>query len=325
MGIKVVIVDKFLNNIKGDKFTPITEIFNITDINIFLKKNYDIIIVDKNHINFEILSIIYGTETKNIDLTDCIISQFYKNKKLYINANNCILNNIKGDPCPGEIKKVFFKYKMNDYVIEEIYGEYLDRAIVIDFDSPYNFNFGWITSFNNNMFEKILTNIQYNNDFVLKSKLALKDINMDTKINVIHLRLEDDGIEHWSVQNNMTQNNYKTYLEEKYINLIEKHFSKTDYSIILSHSHSNGVIDFLTQHNFTYKFVDKFFGDREMDAIVDLLVSSYCNNIYIGNFNIERLSGSTFSYYIGKCMKNPVTKIYIDLDRICDKECIDEC
>ena len=38
MGIKVVIVDKFLNNIKGDKFTPITEIFNITDINIFLKK-----------------------------------------------------------------------------------------------------------------------------------------------------------------------------------------------------------------------------------------------------------------------------------------------
>ena len=79
--------------------------------------------------------------------------------------------------------------------------------------------------------------------------------------------------------NNITHNEYKTYLEEKYINLIKKYLSKEDENIILSASLSNGVINFLEQHN--YKFIDKFFNDREKNAIVDLLVSKYCNNIVI--------------------------------------------
>ena len=30
------------------------------------------------------------------------------------------------------------------------------------------------------------------------------------------------------------------------------------------------------------------------------------------------MNGSTFSYYLGKIIKNNITKIYIDLDRIYD-------
>ena len=40
--------------------------------------------------------------------------------------------------------------------------------------------------------------ILYNNDFILKAKLRLKEINIEKKINIIHLRLEEDGIKHWS-------------------------------------------------------------------------------------------------------------------------------
>ena len=136
------------------------------------------------------------------------------------------------------------------------------------------------------------------------------------------MRLEDDGIAHWSNMNNISKNEYKAYLEKKYINLIETYLSETDENIILSSSLSNGVIDFLNNHNYNYKFLDKFFNDREKDAIVDLLVSKCCNNIFIGNFNVKNYNGSTFSYYIWKCMNDDVTKIYIDLDKIYDNAVI---
>ena len=83
------------------------------------------------------------------------------------------------------------------------------------------------------------------------------------KVNCIHLRLEEDGIKHWSKQNNITCEEYSSYLTKKYIDLITQYISKTDENIILSSSLSNGVIDFLEQNNYNYKFVDNFFDDRE--------------------------------------------------------------
>jgi hypothetical protein len=235
---------------------------------------------------------------------------------------DCCFNNLKGDPYPGIIKNVILKYKLNEHIIEEIYNEYLETDIVIDFDGPYKYTFGWIDMFNNNMFEKILTNIQYNDDFVYKAGLLVKRLHNNKKINIIHVRLEDDGIIHWARQNNMEQNHYRTYLEQKYVYLINHYLDKNDENIILSHSFSNGVIDYLNNNNYNYRFVNKFFNEREKDAIVDFLVSKCCNNIFIGNFNIKQSTGSTFSYYIGKCMTDEVVKIYIDLDRIHDTEVV---
>ena len=301
-GCKIVIVDNFLNDINKETFTPISEIFNLNQINVFLK-NYDIVLVDKDNIQFELLSAIYGADN-TIDLTNEL-----RGSKLVVNYP---YNNIKGDPCPGIVKKLVIKYKIGEHYFEESYNE--NAFINIHFDGPYLFTFGWINSFNDNMFDKILKNIVYNDTFILKSQ-----INITGKINVIHLRLENDGIVHWSKQNNITPNEYKEILEQKYIQLIEKYISKTDENIIMS-SETNKVIDFLHENNYKYRFGEKG-EDREKNAIVDLLISKYCNNIFIGNFNIKKSNGSTFSYYMGKCMNN-VSKIYIDLDRIHDNEVI---
>ena len=322
-GEKVVIIDKFRNDIHKDEFTPISGIFNISDINIFLKKNYDIIIVDKYAIQFEILSATYGSNNSNyIDLTSFILKNHFKDGKLYINKN-CCFNEIQGDPCYGKCKTFILKYKISNNIIEEIYEENLKNDIVIDFDSNYINNGGWIDTYNDNMFDKILTSITYINDFVTKSEKIIKEINITQTINIIHLRLEDDGIAHWSRINNITHNEYKKVLEEKYINLFEKYLSKDDQNIILSSCFSNRIIDYLIKNNYNYKTIRKFCNDREKNAIVDFLVSKYCNNIFIGNFNMKKLNGSTFSYYIGKSLEDHIKSIiYIDLDSIFDKEAL---
>jgi hypothetical protein len=316
-GYRVVLVDDFLDDISKKTYTPISKIFDIEKTNIFLKENYDIIIIDKNNIQFDLISFQYGTNEKNyIDLTDVIKKKYFDNNKLFIDKNT-VFNEMKGDPCPSIVKNIIIKYKINNYYIEQIYNENLDSNIVINFDGPYIFTLEMPNSFNDYMFEKILKNISYHNDFITKSQLIINHINKDKKINIIHLRLEDDGILHWSKQNNIKPNIYKYYLEKKYINLIKTYLSKSDQNIILSSSLSNGVIDFLNTYKYNYMFTHKFFSDREKNALVDLLVSKYCNNIFIGN-----CAGSTFSDYIRRITDDNIVKIYINLDKINDKEVI---
>ena len=324
---KVVVVDKFLNDFSKDNYTPISEIFDIDKINIFLKNTYDIIIIDKHNVKLEINSIKYGTREKNIDLTDSILKSqnqqyFYRNNILYVNKNTD-MNQIQGDPCILVKKQIFLNYTINNYTIEEVHEENLVNNISINIlHSTYQNNFAWINSYDMNMFENILLNIFYHNDFIEKSNIIFNEINTNDKINVIHLRVEDDAINHWSNMNKMNKNMFKTHIENKYIGLIQKYISKTDQNIILSSSLNNKVINYLNQNNYNYKFNNKYFEDREKNAIVDLLTSSKCNNIFIGNFNIENLNGSTFSYYIGKIVNNNVKKIYIDLDKIHDVEVV---
>lgn len=319
-GEKVVIVDKFITDINNEKYVPISEIIDLTVLNNCLKQIIDVIVIDKSKIDFEILYVKYGTKTIQQDLTEYIMQNYYYNNQLYI-SKDIIFNNIHGDPCPGIVKNIFLGYKINDYIIEEVYSENIQKDIIVDFDSHYNFPLGGII-FNNPLFEHILQTIQYNSEFIIKSNMILKEIDLNQKINVIHLRLEDDAIAHWSKQNNMSQYDYKVYIENKYIYLIQKYLSRTDNTIILSQSSSNGVIDFLNQANFTYKFIQKWFDDREKNAIIDLLISKCCNNIFIGNYNMSRLNGSTFSYYVSKSIKNNITRICIDLDNIHLDECI---
>jgi len=318
---KVVVFDYFMDEILKNKYTPISEIFDIDKINIFLKTNYDIIIVDKYNARFELCDVTYGTNTDYVVLTDYILQHFYKDNKIHI-SKSIDFNSIYGNPIFGTPKNVFLHYKINEYDIHEVFSENIEEDIVIDvLNADYIFYWGWINDIDTNMFENILKNIHYNQEFINTSNLILNKIDMNRKINVLHLRLEDDAINYWSKINITTPDYYREIIENKYIGLIQKYINKSDINIILSHSLSNGVIDFLCQNNYNYQFNEKFYKYREKDAIIDLLVSKCCNNIFIGNFNIEKLSGSTFSYYVSKFINNKMD-VYIDLDSIYDNEVI---
>jgi hypothetical protein len=196
-----------------------------------------------------------------------------------------------------------------------------DIIVDINKNTEYKHTFAWINDINKELFEHILMNIRFHKDFVEKS-IHFKEKNNcnNGKTNVIHLRVENDAIKHWSKMNNMTEQNFKAYIENKYIDLIKKYIDKNDQTIILSSTFDNAVIDFLLNNGYSYLFTEKHFEGREKNAITDLLISESCNNIFIGNFNPLKLNGSSFSYFISKTLPEHVKQIMIDLDRIYDNE-----
>lgn len=309
-GEKVIVVDGFLDDIHKTTYTPITDIFNMSSLNLFLK-NYDMIIIDRHHVQFEIVSVQYGTGSHYVDITD-----FFKKHDPYTLIPP--FNTIQGDPCPGIVKQCILTYNINGHVIEEIYQEHRNKDVRLHFKGPYVFTFGWINSLDEKMFTHMLKNITYHPNFIVKAESICSQIT-SKHVNVLHLRVEEDAIAHWSKQNNMASNEFKTYVEDKYIRLCKTYLSNMDETIVVSASSSNRVIDFLHQNQYSYRLTHKFFKEREKNAIVDLLVASRCNHTFIGNFNVKNSNGSSFSYYIGTQLHG-VTHVYIDLDNITEPE-----
>jgi len=338
-GEKVVVRESFIDEFDKYVYTPISSVFNLNKINDFLKKEYDVIIVDKYNVQIEIISINYKSNTHNINITNQLISKYFINSTLNItntNLMNAVLSNINSE-LPFNVifnykinGNVIFNYKINGYLVEEIYNKYNNKSINIDFNnSSYTPIFKWINELDQNMFENILLNIHYHDHYINKSNEIIEKFYKELvvtddifpKWNVIHLRLEEDALNHWSKHNNMNKFEFKTYIENKYIDIIQKYISKTDNSIILSYSLENSVIEFMKNNGYNIHFNKiKYFEYREKNAIIDLLTSKICNNIFIGGFTFNELTGSTFSYYIGKIIDSSCKKISINLDKITNTE-----
>jgi len=186
----------------------------------------------------------------------------------------------------------------------------------------FQYTFYWINHLDRTMFDHIMKNIPF---VPFLNQLASefiqpKIITPNQKINVLHLRLEDDAFDHWSKQNYMDKNTFQKVIYKKYIDLIDKYLNKEDINIILSFSTQNKVIDHLRDQGYKYFFSEKRFPGREVNAALDLNIGSHCNNIFIGNFNLEHLNGSSLSYVLLNRLKDKhITKILIDLDHILEE------
>ena len=181
--------------------------------------------------------------------------------------------------------------------------------------------FHWINMLDRTMFDDIIQNIPFvpylntlAKDFI---QPKLEDSN---KINVLHLRLEEDGIQHWSKENFMDKKRFQEVICAKYIELIDKYVNKDDINIILSYSTENKVIEYMRNQGYKCFFSEKQFPGREVNAALDLIIGTHCNNVFIGNFNLENLNGSSLSYVlINRLQEKHVTKVLVDLDHILDE------
>jgi len=326
---EIIIVDNFSNDYEEQNFSNISDIIDLCKWNVFLKKNYNIVMVDKNQVTFKINNVKYGAHGKYIDIIDKIIGKFYNNNTITIDKNVDINLLAEEDPVPFVKKEVVVNYSINDYVVEERFEEeytFLKEAIQFDLSKEeFVYVFHWINTFDKSLFNILLKTIPFTDTFTTLSQnfITNKNIDLNQKINVIHLRIEDDAIAHWSAQNRMERSHFQKTLELKYISLIQKYIKKDEINVILSYSTENCVLDYLKQNGYTYHFTDKIMGagaGREINALIDLHIGGFCNNIFIGNFNISGLNGSSLSYYLlNKLSDKKVKQVLIDLDDISKK------
>uniref|UniRef100_A0A6C0DR71 Uncharacterized protein n=1 Tax=viral metagenome TaxID=1070528 RepID=A0A6C0DR71_9ZZZZ len=311
MGHRLVIVDRFLNDFSKLSYTPVSSILDMVAINTLLLAEYGMMIVDREEL-VTFSSAIYGITGQTVDLTE----RLHQSAGGLLLPKETVLNSLGGDPAPGCVKQLRVTYTVYGQRVEEIYNELLEQDLSLDFDRvKYIYSFAMPNVHDLTMFDNILTSITYHKDLVAEADSLFQS---GTK-NVIHLRLEWDGIAHWSKMNQMTEDSFHTALVQRYTSIIEQEFAKSEEILILSSSLANPVIDFLNANGYNYRSPTKFYQEREKNAIIDLLVASRCNGLFIGNFNLANFNGSTFSYYAMKLCR-PVKAIMIDLDRIADVE-----
>ena len=219
-----------------------------------------------------------------------------------------------------KISEIFDIEKLNIFLESQFNVVIFDRIDSIfenDDISEYFYNFLWMNSINKDIFDTILQNLPIHKNI---SNLH-QDFNIFIpkfeKINVIHLRCEHDACEHWSKSNSMNAIEFRDILYSRYINIIKEYITKNELTILLCYDIDNEVIRYMKENEYPF-YMSKKLKDREINALVDLSLGSYANNVFVGNFNLKTYSGSTFSYFLYKKMKNTVKKISLDLDRIND-------
>jgi hypothetical protein len=164
------------------------------------------------------------------------------------------------------------------------------------------------------LFDIVLRAIRFTPFFVSVAKRFTDKIPVGAQINAIHLRIEDDAIKHWSNVNQMSEDEFRNDLSQRYIDLIKEHVDKTDVNLILSYSTNNTVLDFMKENGYHYIVTDKDTTmGREKNAIVDTIIAESCNKVMIANINFDDSLGSSFSYFVAKRLKDNIKCVTIDI------------
>ncbi len=280
-GLNILLMEKFLCDINNhDMVVPFSEIFDMEKMNEILNKKYQIYIFDASKMNLNLQSIkIDDNEVLYDILKDIVIDS-----KLYISK-----------------EYIFEKYKDRNYVIN-IYLKIDDKTFnlytnlkngkiekELKIDLNYNnieFEVGSIwNKENTKLFEELTNYIYFQKKFYIVVEEWLEKNNLKNKIyNTLHLRIEDDAIEHWSKQNNMDKKTYKEELIKKYKYLIKKYFDNKIPLVLLTYDLNNEVIDYLKKKKYKIYFRDKKKEDgREINALYDFLIGEKTEGIYMGS------------------------------------------
>jgi len=302
---ELLIVDKFLTEINTNSYCSLSQVFNLFEMNNYLR-NYNLRIVDGFTINssafrpisWDVITLAKKHNNRRLlAFIDEIYSNLHFSKYLISYALNFIGEKLNFEPM--NFNEIIDNLDNGDNLDNLDTGDNVDNLDNIDnLNNDRNFDNG-----DNVINGDTDESIEYNNQ----------------KINVIHLRIENDGIEHWSNQNNMNPNAFKRLLTIKYMQLIKNNIQKEDITIILTGDTNNDVVQYMKENEYNITFIDKKFNDnqpgRELNAIIDLIVGRYCNNVFIG------CDGSTFSELLLKYIPDEtefgnVEKITFDLNNI---------
>jgi hypothetical protein len=103
----------------------VAELFNLstTRINQILRNSIKKMRIEYNSLpeantkEVEIISAKYGTEDKNVDVTDKVVDLYLAKE----NVKSC--NKLGGDPCPGVVKFLTVQYIYGEALLEKVFSE----------------------------------------------------------------------------------------------------------------------------------------------------------------------------------------------------------
>ena len=316
-----IVIDSFYLGHNVKKCAPISEILNLELMSYKFSDilNRKIYLLDRNKLNLNIISVFYGTAEKKIDVTNKFNDHFFINNNLSKNIN---INLLFTDPVLNKQKSLYLTYKLDSYIIKEQFLEvnnHLQDDISFNLNKlKYNWNnvkhsLGWT---DHTYFNLCLNNIVFSD--------SIKEIIRKININIyqtIHLRLEDDSIDHWSTQNNISKLDFKQKLVNKYLTLINNYIDVKKNVLILSGLDKNDIF-YNNLNQLELKFLDKEYllkdfkyKGQEINAILDLEMGKKTKNLFIGCHNLKEKRGSSFSYTLINKLEG-LNKYLIDLDNI---------
>jgi hypothetical protein len=323
----LILFTSFLKEINSNEYCNLSDVVDINETNNALKNITNIQIEDLNLANLSILKATVGINNFLLDITPSI-TEFLKNDNSFFlpvtyNFNaycDSLVKEAHNKYYVSLDKKTFkltISYKINNTIVNKCYdiiNGHLKEALEIDIKTP-QMNIINICTRHDDNFYYVKQNIVFNKHFSYAVDEFIKGYiegnnknNKNQKINCIHLRLEDDAMEHWSKENKVEKSIYKHIVENKYLREIQNHIKKDELTLILAHNYDNNVIKYLKETGYNYLTTPSWSNYRDISAIYDCIVGESCNNIYICVWE------SSFSYLLGyRIKKNLDPKNFITI------------
>lgn len=280
LGIKYnrnIYIDKFQIDLKSGRLCDINDILDINRINNFLKNTIKTSILVLNKIEDNITKNLQNYFIPNIDYTS-IAYKNYLNDVIESNATMEII--------------------------------YLGNIVSLDIYSSFNCNHNDYSE--NNLYYLVMRNIYFREIFY-ELKDNIKQILGLTQFNSVHLRIEDDALNHFSSCYKLSVDEYNKKLLDFYnknIDLLRENTEIQKKIYICS-----GILDFDNRINLEYYekmmesdklLCDKkninidsyYLKNRELIAIIDLLIA-YDSDYFIGS-QISSFSIAIQGYFKNK-------------------------
>jgi hypothetical protein len=173
-----------------------------------LLKKYNVIIIDSLVKNFKIKKVTYGIEDCNNDIT-YLFNSMIKENIIKISIKDNLNNLFNGDPKPLHKKYLTINFEPEYEIILEEENGYLKENLEINLNYLFkNNNFVMTANWNLLTEHKELSNFLFNNIYFTDIFINIKnnffnEYKKFNKINIIHLRLEND-IKFWANINELT-------------------------------------------------------------------------------------------------------------------------
>lgn len=311
-GVDVVVVDDFKTDIYSHGTCPIDEILDMETFCAHVYHQYGVAVVGKHHLSVSIESVFYGTMTSYLDVGQEFKNAFLQDQHLCV-PPDVSLNTLQNDPAENQKKSFRITYRITETMwIQKSYTEE-DCGIDCHFTDIHYEQYAhwprqiiWMVS--------LLHHCPFEGHFYQQPIVENHDV-----VHVIHVRLEYDAIRHWAYENQMAEEPFYNLLSDKYLTAIKEHM-RDGIVLVLSYNRDNYVVDRLDEMKRPYLFIEKNTKKgREWNAVRDMAIAEkYGNGVFIGNFDIYRMQGSTYSYFLMKKCRFQ-KHVLIDIERIHEK------